>query len=42
MTGRETQSYFAASAAATVPIIILVLIFRKSIISGLTSGAVKG
>jgi multiple sugar transport system permease protein len=33
---------FAASVAATVPIVILVLIFRKSIVSGLTSGAVKG
>lgn len=35
-------SIFAASVAATVPIVILVLIFRKSIVSGLTSGAVKG
>ncbi|MGO1319247.1 MAG: carbohydrate ABC transporter permease [Galactobacter sp.] len=33
---------FAASVAATVPIVILVLIFRRSIVSGLTSGAVKG
>jgi multiple sugar transport system permease protein len=35
-------SIFAASVAATLPIVILVLIFRKSVISGLTSGAVKG
>jgi multiple sugar transport system permease protein len=33
---------FAASVAATVPIVILVLVFRRSIVSGLTSGAVKG
>lgn len=33
---------FAASAAAVVPIAVLVLIFRKSVVSGLTAGAVKG
>ncbi|MHB8262676.1 MAG: carbohydrate ABC transporter permease [Acidimicrobiales bacterium] len=33
---------FAASIVATLPIAILVLIFRKSVVSGLTSGAVKG
>ncbi len=33
---------FAASAVAVVPIAILVLVFRKSVVSGLTSGAVKG
>jgi len=33
---------FAASVAATIPIVILVLVFRRSIVSGLTSGAVKG
>lgn len=33
---------FAASTVAVVPIAILVLIFRKSVVSGLTSGAVKG
>ncbi|MGN6126717.1 MAG: carbohydrate ABC transporter permease [Humibacter sp.] len=33
---------FAASAVAVVPIAILVLIFRRSVVSGLTSGAVKG
>ena len=33
---------FAASAVAVVPIAVLVLIFRKSVVSGLTSGAVKG
>jgi len=33
---------FAASTAAAVPIAILVLVFRKSVVSGLTAGAVKG
>jgi len=33
---------FAASVVATVPIAILVLTFRKSVVSGLTAGAVKG
>lgn len=33
---------FAASVVAVVPIAILVLIFRKAVVSGLTSGAVKG
>ncbi len=33
---------FAASTAAAVPIAILVLIFRRSVVSGLTAGAVKG
>ena len=33
---------FAASVVAVVPIGILVFIFRKNVISGLTSGAVKG
>jgi multiple sugar transport system permease protein len=33
---------FAASTVAAVPIGILVLVFRKSVVSGLTAGAVKG
>jgi multiple sugar transport system permease protein len=33
---------FAASTVAAVPIAILVLTFRKSVVSGLTAGAVKG
>jgi len=33
---------FSAAVVATVPIGILVFIFRKFVISGLTSGAVKG
>ena len=32
----------AASVISTIPIVIVVLIFQKRIISGLTSGAVKG
>lgn len=33
---------FAAAVVASVPIAILVLVFRKSVVSGLTAGAVKG
>jgi multiple sugar transport system permease protein len=33
---------FAASVVAVVPIAVLVLIFRRSVVSGLTAGAVKG
>ncbi|HLI35868.1 MAG TPA: carbohydrate ABC transporter permease [Streptosporangiaceae bacterium] len=33
---------FAASVVAVVPIGILVLIFRRSVVSGLTAGAIKG
>ena len=33
---------FAANVVAVVPIGILVFIFRKFVIAGLTSGAVKG
>lgn len=32
----------AASIVATVPIVIVVLVFQKKIVSGLTAGAVKG
>ena len=32
----------AASVVVTLPIIVMVLIFQKRIVSGLTSGAVKG
>lgn len=37
-----TGSLAAASTVATLPVIILVLIFQKRIIAGLTSGAIKG
>ncbi|GAB3264714.1 carbohydrate ABC transporter permease [Arthrobacter pigmenti] len=33
---------FAAAVAVTLPIAVLVLIFRRSVVSGLTTGAVKG
>ncbi|MEV1007852.1 carbohydrate ABC transporter permease [Streptomyces sp. NPDC049881] len=33
---------FAAAMAATVPIAVLVLAFRRTVLSGLTDGAVKG
>ncbi|GGX15199.1 carbohydrate ABC transporter permease [Streptomyces lomondensis] len=33
---------FAGSIAALLPIVVLVLIFRRAVVSGLTSGAVKG
>jgi trehalose/maltose transport system permease protein len=32
----------AASVIVTLPLIILVLIFQKRIVSGLTAGAIKG
>ncbi|KOG38375.1 sugar ABC transporter permease [Streptomyces decoyicus] len=44
-TSQYTVPYgtlFAGAVAATVPIGVLVMIFRRSIVSGMTSGAVKG
>jgi trehalose/maltose transport system permease protein len=32
----------AASVVVTIPLIILVLIFQRRIVEGLTAGAVKG
>ena len=32
----------AASVIVTVPLVILVLVFQRKIISGLTAGGVKG
>ena len=43
--GVFTVNYGAQAAAAvvvTVPLVILVLIFQRRIVSGLTAGAVKG
>jgi multiple sugar transport system permease protein len=43
--GQFTTPYgtiFAASAIAILPIAILVLVFRRAVVSGLTAGAVKG
>jgi trehalose/maltose transport system permease protein len=32
----------AASVIVTVPLVLLVLVFQKKIVSGLTAGAIKG
>jgi trehalose/maltose transport system permease protein len=32
----------AASVIVTVPLIVLVLVFQRRIVSGLTAGAIKG
>jgi multiple sugar transport system permease protein len=32
----------AAAVVVTVPVVVLVLLFQRRIVSGLTSGAVKG
>jgi multiple sugar transport system permease protein len=39
---QPTGSIAAASVVVTIPIIVLVLIFQKRIVAGLTAGAVKG
>lgn len=39
---QPTGAISAAAVIVTIPVIILVLIFQKRIVSGLTSGAVKG
>ncbi len=39
---QPTGSVAAASVVVTVPIIVMVLLFQRRIVSGLTSGAVKG
>jgi trehalose/maltose transport system permease protein len=35
-------SIMAASVVVTIPLLILVFVFQKRIVSGLTAGAVKG
>jgi multiple sugar transport system permease protein len=35
-------AYAAATVLGSIPLVLLVLVFQKSIVSGLTSGAVKG
>ena len=37
-----TGSIAAASVVVTVPVILLVLVFQRRIVAGLTAGAVKG
>jgi multiple sugar transport system permease protein len=39
---QPTAAISAAAVVVTVPIIILVLLFQRKIVAGLTSGAVKG
>jgi multiple sugar transport system permease protein len=39
---QPTGSIAAASVVVTIPIILMVLVFQRRIVSGLTSGAVKG
>ena len=39
---QPTGSIAAAAVVVTVPIIIMVLIFQRRIVAGLTAGAVKG
>jgi trehalose/maltose transport system permease protein len=36
------SNIIAASVIVTVPLVILVLIFQRKIISGLTAGGIKG
>ena len=39
---RRTHSWPTASVIVTIPVIIIVLLFQRKIVAGLTSGAVKG
>ena len=39
---QPTGSIAAAAVVITIPIIVMVLVFQRRIVSGLTSGAVKG
>ena len=40
ITGMVTMT--AAAVVVTVPVVILVLLFQRRIVAGLTNGAVKG
>lgn len=47
LTGSSRYEYpfgqiMAASVTVTLPLLVLVLIFQRKIVAGLTSGAVKG
>ena len=37
-----TFAIAAASIVVTIPVVVLVLLFQRKIVAGLTSGAVKG
>ncbi len=39
---QPTSAIAAASVVVTIPVVVLVLVFQRRIVSGLTSGAVKG
>jgi len=39
---QPTGAIAAAAIVVTIPVVILVLLFQRRIVSGLTSGAVKG
>ena len=39
---RRTRQLATASVIVTIPVVIIVLLFQRKIVSGLTSGAVKG
>jgi multiple sugar transport system permease protein len=39
---QPTGSIAAAAVIVTIPIVILVLVFQRRIVAGLTAGAVKG
>ena len=38
----ETAAISAAAVVVTIPVVILVLLFQRRIVAGLTAGAVKG
>jgi multiple sugar transport system permease protein len=39
---QPTGSIAAASVIVTIPVVVLVLLFQRRIVAGLTAGAVKG
>ncbi|HEX2496713.1 MAG TPA: carbohydrate ABC transporter permease, partial [Gaiellaceae bacterium] len=39
---QPTAAISAASVVVTIPVIVLVVLFQRRIVGGLTSGAVKG
>jgi multiple sugar transport system permease protein len=39
---QPTAAISAAAVVVTIPVIVLVLLFQRRIVAGLTSGAVKG
>jgi multiple sugar transport system permease protein len=39
---RPTGAISAAAVVVTIPVVLLVLLFQRRIVAGLTNGAVKG